>query len=403
MWRRARFCFVGLAIAACVLAPSAWASSDPSANYPPGPMPAACSTAPTGATCVNAAVYYLDQARASLGQPPYALPADFTSLSAPEQTLILTNLDRILYGLTPITGLTADLNNDSYTSGVQAGADPSPSSTAGLNLWTANWAGGYPNMALAYEGWMYDDGPGSGNLDCTSSGDPGCWGHRHDILVQTTAGDLLAMGAAAGAGPNSVPGYAMLIVGGCGTCNPAYTPTYTYTWSQAVADGAGTNTYDPGLPQATVQVQITVVGPGTVSDGSGQSCSGSCNFSEAVGAALKLTAAPSSGANFSGWSGACTGSSLACALTPQGSLAVTARFASSGTARHVCIVPKLKGKKLRAARRALRHAHCRLGTIKRRFSNVKKGRIIAQRPRAGRHRRARTRVRLVISRGHRRS
>lgn len=395
MWANVRFCFIGLAICAGVLAPNAWASSDPPANYVPGPMPAACGTAPTGATCIDAAVYYLDQARASLGQPPYALPTDFASLSVPEQTLILTNLDRVLYGLAPITGLTADLNSDAYTSGVQAGGDPMPSNTSGLNTWTSNWAGGHVNMPLAYEAWMYDDGPGSGNLDCKSAGDPGCWGHRHDILVQTIAGDSLAMGAATGQGPSSVPnpGYAMLIVGGCGTCNPAYTPTYTYTWSQAVADGAGKN---------TVHVQVTVVGSGTVSDGSGQSCSSTCDFSEAFGATLKLAATPNSGAMFSRWSGACTGSSLACTLTPQGSsAAVTATFASSGTARHVCIVPKVKGKKLKAARRALRHAHCRVGQIKRRFSRAKKGRIIAQKPRAGRHRPARTRVKLVLSRGRR--
>ncbi len=30
--------------------------------------------------------------------------------------------------------------------------------------------------------WMYDDGYGGTNRDCTSPTDPGCWGHRDNIL-----------------------------------------------------------------------------------------------------------------------------------------------------------------------------------------------------------------------------
>jgi hypothetical protein len=30
---------------------------------------------------------------------------------------------------------------------------------------------------------MYDDGPDSPNIDCTSAGAPGCWGHRDNILA----------------------------------------------------------------------------------------------------------------------------------------------------------------------------------------------------------------------------
>ena len=41
--------------------------------------------------------------------------------------------------------------------------------------------------------WMYDDGPGSANVDCTSSDPSGCWGHRHDILWQFSP--PVAMGA----------------------------------------------------------------------------------------------------------------------------------------------------------------------------------------------------------------
>lgn len=204
-------------------------------------MPPSCSSAPTGASCINAAVYYLDAARAGLGQPAYNLPADFPSLAPDQQALILSNLDRALYGLQPVTGLTSEL--DSYAqAGVLNDQDPI-AGDPNFNYYTSNWAGAFTNMPLAYEAWMYDDGVGSGNEDCASSGAPGCWGHRHDVLWQFSGVSALAMGAASGIDHAGDHGYAMLLGGGSD-----YHPTYTYTWSQAQADGAGTNPYNPGTP-----------------------------------------------------------------------------------------------------------------------------------------------------------
>ena len=254
MGRASPGALVLVVLAACICAPSAaasWAGSDPAANYEPGAMPGACTTAPTGATCVNAAVYYLDKARAALNQPAYKLPADFPSLTPAEQVLILTNLDRILYGLPPLAGLTAPLNADA-AAGVAANDDPSPSAgLSELNGWTGNWAGGYDNVVLAYEGWTYDDGVGSPNDSCSSQDTTNCWGHRHDILWEFADGDVLAMGAASGTGPGGSTSYAQLLVGGypAGGGDPGYQASYTYTWSQAVADGAGTNAYNPGSVQ----------------------------------------------------------------------------------------------------------------------------------------------------------
>jgi hypothetical protein len=247
MFRVARGLSVALLALVVVSSASAgWAGSDPAQNYPLGQLPSACSTAPTGKACVNAGVYYLDKARAKLGLPAYKLPADFPSLYPAQQMFILTNLDRIQYGLPPITGLTAQLNNDALTTGVKTATDPSPS-VSNLSGWTGNWAAGYKNAPMAYEAWMYDDGIGSFNIECTASDHSGCWGHRHDILWTFDSGTVLAMGAATGTGPQGGRGYAMLLVAGWS----AYHPTYTYTWSQAVADGAGTNTYNPGTPVPT--------------------------------------------------------------------------------------------------------------------------------------------------------
>jgi beta-lactam-binding protein with PASTA domain len=67
-----------------------------------------------------------------------------------------------------------------------------------------------------------------------------------------------------------------------------------------------------------------------------------------------------------------------------------------------CVVPKLRGKKLAAAKRVLERAHCRLGKVVRRASTrVKPGRVVATRFKAGTHHRAGTRVRVTIAKARR--
>ena len=232
--------------------------ADPHANFPVRQLPQACDQ-PTSTACLDASVGFLDQARASLGQAPYQLPANFTSLAPPIQQFVLTNLDRIQYGLPPITGITAGLSQDAM-GGVLNHADPHPSDP-NFNYWTANWAGGFENVVLAYEAWMYDDGPGSGNLDCSAPGAAGCWGHRHDVLWSFGGTGALAMGSAVGQDPGGVSGYAMVL--GEGDVG-SYQPTYTYTWSQAVLDGAGTGS-GPGAnppPPAPHRATVTITGHG---------------------------------------------------------------------------------------------------------------------------------------------
>lgn len=292
----------------------AWADGpvgpDPAQNFPMGPMPESCNSQPDGAECQNAAIYYLDEARGSLGQPAYPLPADFTSLSPVDQDLILTDLDRRLYDLPAIPGRTAALDADA-TNGVTTDADPR-SSDPDFQYYTSNWAGGFPNLEAAYEAWMYDDGPGGTNIDCTPSDMTGCWGHRHDILWSFGGSGALAMGAAAGLDQSGTQGYAMLL----GMGDSSYSPTYTDTWSAAQADGAGVNAYSAGRPSMTVDVEITG-NPGSVSDSHGQVCTrGTCSFAEPVGQPVTLTAMAPPGSSFSGWLGACSGSSP-CTITPE--------------------------------------------------------------------------------------
>jgi hypothetical protein len=239
-----------LALVVVASASAAWGGRDPAHKTRIGRMPSWCRGAPTGKKCIDAVVFYLDKARSRVHLPPYALPANFPSLSPPQQLFILVNLDRVQYGLRPIPGMTAQLSHAALVSGVWRADDPHPSNTTGLNTWWPGWAGAFYNAPMAYETWVWNDGLGSTNPRCTRTDHSRCWGHRHSVLWKY--GPVLAMGAAAGRDSrHHRRGYAYLFVGG----NAGYTPAYTYTWQQAVEDGAGTNTYDPGpAPSAMCNV-----------------------------------------------------------------------------------------------------------------------------------------------------
>ena len=188
---------VPAAPAAPVAAPTSVNISANIAAVPSGDS--TCTSTPTGAACTNAAITALDHARAVLGLPNYAIPAGFASLDAPHQLLVLSNLDRALYGLPAISGLNSTLNTAAQA-GVTAGGDPTGVNvgTAQWQAWASNWASGYPNATFTYYAWMYDDGLGSPNADCTTTNSSGCWGHRLNTLHDFGSGVQIAMGAGFG-------------------------------------------------------------------------------------------------------------------------------------------------------------------------------------------------------------
>lgn len=214
-------------VAGCVVAVPVAVAADPGFNFAPRP------TCTGTAACEVQAIRFLDQARAKLGQGPYDLPQGFDSLNPARQALVLTDLDRVMYGLRPIPGLSAELDQ-AAAAGARTGNDPMPANPNILTF-ASNWAGGYRNILFAYEAWMYDDGPGGNNFDCTTSNRSGCWAHRHDILWQFDGTGPLAMGAAAGVGPGGALGFTVVLA----QYAPGYRAAYTYTWDDAVAAGAG--------------------------------------------------------------------------------------------------------------------------------------------------------------------
>ena len=96
--------------------------------------------------------------------------------------------------------------------------------------------------------------------------------------------------------------------------------------------GTGGNTGGGGggsAPQAfALAVTKDGTGSGTVSSApAGIDCGADCSESYISGTVVTLTATATAGSVFSGWSGACMGSSSACAVTMDAARAVTATFA----------------------------------------------------------------------------
>lgn len=187
--------------------------------------------------CENESLTVIDAARAQEGLSGLGFPSNFWSLPEDEQTLILIDNERVSRDLAPVTGITAQLDQDAL-GGAQAHTDPTyPGSNAD---WVGNWEGGQ-NAGVDDFIDMYDDGystsPDSGNLDCVPGNTTGCWGHRDNILNNWTddQGDAIQMGVACVPWDND--GFETL---SCTTLivdmlNPQ---PYTYTWADAVAAGA---------------------------------------------------------------------------------------------------------------------------------------------------------------------
>lgn len=148
----------------------------------------------------------------------------------------------------------------------------------------------------------------------------------------------------------------------------------------------------------TLSVTRTGNGSGTVtSSPAGISCGSTCSRLFPTGISVTLTATATSGL-FNGWSGACTGSGI-CTVTANADQAVTANFVIPPLR---CIVPKVKGKTLKAAKRAIRSHACAVGKVGHAFSkSTKRGHVISQKPKPGRRLKRGTKVNLVASKGKR--
>lgn len=134
---------------------------------------------------------------------PITLPTNWASLAAAEQIFVFTNLERVSRGVAPIPNL-VNTYDDQIQKGINIDNDPQLPPGTDFSASGTIWAG-YPSVLGAFVVWMYYDGPGGADPDCTGPSD-GCWGHRDNILNA----DWNATDAGAGTDPRGNKGQAAL-------------------------------------------------------------------------------------------------------------------------------------------------------------------------------------------------
>ncbi|HWA65608.1 MAG TPA: hypothetical protein VG899_04485 [Mycobacteriales bacterium] len=211
---------------------------DPRANLVASPdfHTLCASDGPQNASCIAQALGAINKAHVAEGVRRMILPTDYKELTIPEQTFVVTNLERVDRGMRPFLGLAAKLNPSARQAAV-AHDDPTLIGALltllGVREYASIWAGDFGPLASDYD-WMYDDGysaNGSINIDCKQPGQSGCWGHRHAILgLFSGLPTLIAGGGSAGPGGGSI---AEVLVGSL-----LHAPALTYTWADALAHGA---------------------------------------------------------------------------------------------------------------------------------------------------------------------
>lgn len=131
----------------------------------------------TSAACEAASAQALDAAMQGEGLTPVSITSSFWALPYDQQLLFLANADRTARNLPAAAGPDSQLDGYALT-GARNDADPRDPNNVS---WGSNWAW-VPNTVAAEFEWVYNDGLGSGNVDCTAGNTSGCWGHRENIL-----------------------------------------------------------------------------------------------------------------------------------------------------------------------------------------------------------------------------
>jgi hypothetical protein len=215
--------------------------SNPPANITPNFESTCYEDGYQSLTCEEAEVADIDSALSSEGVGPLVWPTLLYSLPLAQQQFVVTNEERVLRGLTPIAGMDSAADQNALT-GSQVGEDPPIQLVSGEIAAFGDWAEDYGALGSDFD-WMYNDGPGSFNIDCPSgSTSSACWDHRDAILTNTVSGTF-----APPSGYSWVAGDACTANAGTtflSNCDlefvliPTSSVTYDFTWTQALADGA---------------------------------------------------------------------------------------------------------------------------------------------------------------------
>jgi hypothetical protein len=185
------------------------------------------------------------------------------------------------------------------------------------------------------------------------------------------------------------------------TTGTAYCAALVATNSDGTSPAAGTLAWTQ-VPYRTLAVSKVGSGSGTVGGFAPPSlpavidCGPTCATTLPQGSQVRLVATASAGSTFAGWSGGGCSGTANCDLTLNSDTSVTATFTLKPPPTQ-CIVPRLKGKTVAAARRAIKSHHCSVGKITKFASSPqKKGKVVSQNPKPGKHLKRGAKVSLKV-------
>lgn len=179
-------------------------------------------------SCTGATLQAIANARGEEGLAPMTLPSNWAQLTPAEQLFVATNLERTARDLPALAAMASALDQ-AAAQGATQNDDPSPPAGFPYTEWGSNWAGAVGNPLEAIYLWMYDDGVGSANVDCTASNRSGCWGHRKNILLGLACHECLMGTAWSSGGYGGDPSLTELLVDTSGRVALAF------TWQQESA------------------------------------------------------------------------------------------------------------------------------------------------------------------------
>jgi hypothetical protein len=304
-----------------------------------------------------------------------------------------------LYSLGPVSCAAAGecsavgmyyLDNPRRTQGFLLGESGGVWATGSEAALPANAAAGYP--------------AGLGSVSCPSAGNCTAVGGYYD---NSNHGQALLLSETAGTWATGVEASLPL---DANTTNPSAGLSAVSCASAGNCTAVGTYMNNSGIdgllisspaPVETLNVSKSGTGSGIVSSvPAGIDCGTICSHGFVQGTAVALTATPAAGSTFTGWAGACTGTAT-CNVAMDAGTSVSATFALvPPPPPKKCVVPKVTGKTLLAAKRSINSHDCSVGTIKPATSRTtKKGRVISQKPKAGTRLPHGARVNMKVSKG----
>jgi hypothetical protein len=232
--------------------------------------------------------------------------------------------------------------------------------------------------------------------DCSAVGSYVVGAEDQGLLLTETAGSWTASEVVAPANAASNPLALLESVSCPSTANCSGAGNYI----EGSSDYPAFMLFGGSPTKVELHVAKSGAGAGTVKgDQAGLRCGSTCSVSLDSGTSLTLTATPSAGSRFQGWSGGnCSGTRTCLVDTGISRQTLTATFALLPR----CVVPGLRGKTLTAARHAIRSHNCTIGKITHAASSaIRKGRVVSQKPKPGKRLQRRARVSVVVSRGRR--